>query len=168
MNTIAGWLGYVLNFIYGFVQNYGLAIILFSVLIRLVLLPITISQQNSTKKSAKVQDEANKLRVKYANDPEQLNKATMELYKREHFNPLGGCLVTIVQFILFISIFYLVSRPLTYMKKVDHSKIEDYASQITAEQKSNYQEIKIIDLFGKDDESVNINMNFLGSNTELK
>ena len=162
MNTIAGWLGYVLNFIYNIVQNYGLAIILFSVLIRLVLLPITISQQNSTRKSARVQDEANKLRVKYANDPEQLNKATMELYKREHFNPLGGCLVTIVQFILFISIFYLVSRPLTYMKKVDSSKIEDYASQITAEQKSNYQEIKIIDLFGKDDQDVYINMDFLG------
>ena len=86
----------------------------------------------------------------------------MELYKSEHFNPLGGCLVTIVQFILFISIFYLVSRPLTYMKKVDSSKIEDYASQITAEQKSNYQEIKIIDLFGKDDSDVYINMDFLG------
>ena len=162
MNTIAMWLGYVLNFIYNWAQNYGLAIIIFSVLIRLVLLPITIGQQNSTKKSAKVQEESNKLRVKYANDPEQLNKATLELYKREHFNPLGGCLVTIVQFILFISIFYLVSRPLTYMKKVDKSKIDDYATQITSEQKSNYQEIKIIDLFGKEDESVNINMNFLG------
>ena len=162
MNAIAGWLGYVMNYIYGFVQNYGLAIILFSVLIRIVLLPLTISQQNSTKKSAKVQEEAKKLQLKYANDPEQLNRATMELYKREHFNPLGGCVSAILQFILFISIFYLISRPLTYMKKIDKSILDSYAEQITSEEKSNYQEIKIIDLFGKDDENVNINMDFLG------
>ena len=162
MNTIAGWLGYVLNFIYGLVQNYGLAIIIFSILIRIVLLPLTIKQQNSTKKSAKIQDEVKKIQVKHAGNPEQINKATMDLYKREHFSPFSGCLTTIMQFILFISIFYLVSRPLTYMKKVDTAKLEDYSNQIVSEQKTNYKEIQIIDLFGKDDEEVNINMNFLG------
>ena len=117
MNAIAGWLGYVLNFIYGLVQNYGLAIIIFSILIRIVLLPLTIKQQNSTKKSAKIQDEVKKIQVKHAGNPEQINKATMDLYKREHFSPFSGCLTTIMQFILFISIFYLVSRPLTYMNR---------------------------------------------------
>lgn len=161
MNAIANWLGYVLNFIYGIVQNYGLAIILFSILIRLVILPITIKQQNSAKKQSKIQEETKKLQIKYANNPEKMNKEVMDMYKREKFNPFSGCLSSIIQLVLFISVFYLVSRPLTFMKKVDTSVIDDYKFQISQEQKTNYPEIQIIDLFGKTDDRVNLNMNFL-------
>lgn len=117
--TIADLFGYVLNFIYDIIQNYGIAIILFTVLLKIVWLPISIWQQKSMKKSAKIQQETNKLQIKYKNDQEKLNQEIMELYKREKTNPLSGCVGAILQFVIFISVFYLVSRPLTYMKKLD-------------------------------------------------
>ena len=117
--TIANLLGYVLNFIYEFVKNYGIAIILFTILLKIVWLPISIWQQKSMKKSAKIQEETNKLQAKYKNDQEKLNQEILELYRREKTNPLSGCVGAILQFVIFISVFYLVSKPLTYMKKLD-------------------------------------------------
>lgn len=117
--TIANLLGYVLNFIYEFVSNYGIAIILFTILLKIVWLPISIWQQKSMKKSAKIQEETNKLQIKYKNDQEKLNQEIIELYRREKTNPLSGCVGAIFQFVIFISVFYLVSKPLTYMKKLD-------------------------------------------------
>ena len=118
-DTIANLLGYVLNFIYEFVKNYGIAIILFTILLKIVWLPISIWQQKSMRKSAKIQEETNKLQAKYKKDPEKLNQEILELYKREKTNPLSGCVGAILQFVIFISVFYLVSKPLTYMKKLD-------------------------------------------------
>ncbi len=118
-DTIANLLGYVLNFIYEFVKNYGIAIILFTILLKIVWLPISIWQQKSMRKSAKIQEETNKLQAKYKKDPEKLNQEILQLYKREKTNPLSGCVGAILQFVIFISVFYLVSKPLTYMKKLD-------------------------------------------------
>ncbi len=119
MGVIASLLGYVLNFIYNFVQNYGWAIIIFSVLLRLVLIPFTIKQQKTMKKTAKVQKKLQDIQLKYRNDPEKLNRETLELYKSEKISPFSGCLSGILQLIIFLSVFYLVSRPLTYMKNLD-------------------------------------------------
>ncbi len=119
MGFIASLLGYILNFIYNFVQNYGWAIIIFSVLLRLVLLPLTIKQQKTMKKTAKIQEKLKSLQIKYKSDPEKLNRETMDLYKREKVSPFSGCLSSILQLVLFLSVFYLVSRPLTYMKNLD-------------------------------------------------
>jgi len=115
----ANLFGYLLNFIYNIIQNYGLAIILFSVIVKIILLPISISQQKTMKKSAKIQEEVKVLQVKYKNNPEALQKETFELYKREKMNPFSGCFSAIIQIILLFSVFYLVRSPLTYMKKVD-------------------------------------------------
>lgn len=163
MSAIANLFGYVLNWLYNLVQNYGVAIILFSVLLKIVMLPLSIKQQKSMKKSAKVQEEVNKLQVKYRNNPEMLNKEVMNLYKREKVSPFSGCLSSILQFIIFISVFYLVSRPLTYMKKVDPNLINDYSNEIKESgQTTSYPEIRIIELKSAEDDRVYINMNFLG------
>jgi len=164
-DVLANFFGYILNFLYNFVQNYGLAIILFSVLLKVVMLPITIKQLSSMKKTAALQDELNKLKVKYKNNPELLNKETMAVYKREKVSPFSGCLGTILQIVIFLSVFYLVSRPLTYMKKVDPQVISEYEQQVSEEgKKSSYQEIQIIELKSQEDERVSINMDFLGLN----
>lgn len=165
MSHIANLFGYVLNFIYNFVQNYGLAIILFSVLLKICMLPITIKQQKSMKKSQQLQGELNKLQVKYKNNPELLQQETMALYKREKVSPFSGCLGSILQLVIFLSVFYLVSRPLTYMKKVNPEVISNYQQEISESgQKSNYQEIQIIELKSEEDETVKLNMGFLGLN----
>ena len=165
MGFVANIFGYVLNFLYELVHNYGLAIILFSILLKLIMLPITIKQQKSMKKSQELQGEINKLKVKYKNNPELLNQETMNLYKREKISPFSGCLSSILQIFIFISVFYLVSRPLTYMKKVDPEVVKNYQQEISQSgQQSNYQEIQVIELKSAEDERVNINMNFLGLN----
>ena len=163
MGFLANLFGYLLNFLYTWLQNYGWAIILFSVILQVVLLPLSIKQQKSLKKSAKIQQEMQKLQVKYKNNPELLNQEVMGLYKKEKVSPFSGCLSSIIQLILFLSVFYLVSRPLTYMKKVDPALLENYQQEITESgESSSYPEIKIIEEKADEDENVYINMNFLG------
>ena len=152
--------GYLLNFIYNFLNNYGAAIILFSILVKLLLLPLTIKQQKTMEKTNKMQDEIKALQFKYKNDQEKLNQEMMAVYKRENMSPFSGCLSSIIQLILILAVFYLVRSPLTYMKKVDVSLINDYTTKL--EQKTSYPEVEIIKEFGEQDETVYVNMNFLG------
>ena len=158
--TIANIFGYLLNFIYQLFNNYGLAIILFSILVKVLLLPLTIKQQKTMEKSSQMQAEMKALQFKYKNDPEKLNQEMMAMYKRENMSPLSGCLSSIIQIILLLAVFYLVRSPLTYMKKVDVNLINDYSAKL--EQKTSYPEVEIIKEFGNQDEAVYINMNFLG------
>ncbi len=155
MGAIASLLGYVLNFIYNFVQNYGWAIIIFSVLLRLVLLPFTIKQQKTMKKTAKVQEEMKSLQVKYKNDPEKLNRETIELYRREKVSPFSGCISAILQLLIFLSVFYLVSRPLTYMKNLDKVK---YAEQDVVQEKVTNQEDVVENIEENDETETNQNV----------
>lgn len=164
-SAISNLFGYLLNFLYELVNNnFGIAIILFSIILRIILLPITIKQQRSMQKTNKIQGKLRELQIKYKNNPEMLNKETMELYKREKISPFSGCLSAIVQIVIILSVFYLVSKPLTYMKKVDESVINNYKTQIQEEYGSisNYYEIEIIQKKAAENEAVNINMNFLG------
>lgn len=165
MDFLVNILGYVLNFFYQLIHNYGLAIILFSVLLKLAMLPISIRQQKTMKKSAKLQVELKKIQEKYKNNPEKMNTETINLYKKENMSPFGGCLSGIVQIVIILAVFYLVKSPLTYMKKVEPELIQQYSNEIkeNSEEKNNiYPEIAIINEKGKQDERVYINMEFLG------
>jgi len=165
IDFIANTFGYVLNFFYELVKNYGLAIILFTVLLRIVLLPLTIKQQTTMRKSSKIQGKLKLIQEKYKGNQEKINKETMDLYKSENMSPFSGCLSAIIQILLLLSVFYLVSRPLTHMKGIDPDVIQSYTDEIKQDensQKSNYPEIDIIKDKGAVDERVNINMNFLG------
>ena len=164
MGAIANLFGYLLNFLYNVFNNYGIAIIVFTILLRIILIPITVSQQKSMKKNAKVQEKMKEIQKKYKNNPEKLNQETIELYKREKVSPFSGCLSSIIQIILIISVFWLVSKPLTYMKKVDSNKVNEYIEQIKKEEgkASAYPEIQIIQTKSAEDSEVAINMDFLG------
>ena len=164
MGAIANLFGYLLNFLYNLFNNYGIAIIVFTILLRIILIPITVSQQKSMKKNAKVQEKMKEIQKKYKNNPEKLNQETIELYKREKVSPFSGCLSSIIQIILIISVFWLVSKPLTYMKKVDSNKVNEYIEQVKTEEgkASAYPEIQIIQTKSAEDSEVAINMDFLG------
>lgn len=157
--------GYLLNFLYEIVKNYGLAIILFSIILKVIMLPISMKQQKTMKKSAKLQAKMKEIQEKYKNDPERLNQETIALYKMEKMSPFSGCLSAIVQFIILFAIFYLVRSPLTYMKKVEPTVIEKYTNEIKQEENNKntaYPEIAIIKEKGSQDPKVAINMEFLG------
>ena len=150
--AISNIFGYLLNFLYELVNsNFGFAIILFSILLRIILLPITIKQQKSMEKTNKIQGQIKALQFKYKNNPEMLNKETMELYKREKISPFSGCLSAIAQIIIILSVFYLVSQPLTYMKKANDKNpelkavVEQYKNEIKeSNSKTRYIEIATI------------------------
>ena len=163
MGAISKLFGYLLNALYSVFNNYGIAIIVFSIILRIILIPITIKQQKSLKKSAELQEEMKEIQRKYKNNPEKLNQETIDLYKREKLSPFAGCFSSIIQIIIILSVFWLVSQPLTYMKKIDTNVINDYKTQLQQEgNQSGYVEIGIINRFGSQDERVNLNMNFLG------
>ena len=167
----ANMFGYILNFIYEIVQNYGLAIIIFTIIIKLAMLPMTIKQQKTLEKSKKLQEKMKELQFKYKNNPEMLNKETMALYKSENMSPFSGCFSSIIQLILLLSVFFLVQSPLTYMRKVEPTIIEDYKTQLqqqgTESNSIKYPEIRIIQENGAKDERVYINMEFLGLDLSL-
>lgn len=185
--------GFVLNFIYEIVGNYGIAIILFSILIKLAMLPITIKQQKTMKKSVRIQAKMKEIQDKYKNNPEKLNQETIELYKTENMSPFSGCFSAIAQIILLFAVFYLVRSPLTYMKKVDAGVIEKYTKIIheyKLSENSSYPEIDVIrekdnirnlkngenieqteeertdlaEIKDEELEQININMEFFGTN----
>ena len=163
MGAISSLFGYLLNALYTVFNNYGISIIVFSIILRILLIPITIKQQKSLKKSAELQEEMKEIQRKYKNNPEKLNQETIDLYKREKMSPFAGCFSSIIQLVIILSVFWLVSQPLTYMKKIDLNIINDYKTQLQQEgNQSGYVEIGIINKFGPQDERVNINMDFLG------
>ena len=166
--------GYLLQFLYTLVNNYGLAIILFTLIIKWLLLPLSIKQQKTMKKSSELQEKVKVMQFKYKNDPEKLNKEMMNLYKTENVSPFSGCLTSIIQMLLLLSIFYLVRSPLTFMEKIPQENINTYIQQLKDEGKviSNvYPEIDLIretELLKEKNpedqfiEKTNIKMNFLG------
>lgn len=166
--------GYLLEFIYNFTNNYGLAIIFFTIFIKILFIPFSIKQQRTMKKSAKMQEKMKVIQFKYKNDPETMNREIMELYKKEKMSPFSGCLTSIMQIILLFSIFYLVRSPLTYMQKMPTENMNNYIKQLQESGKSvsqNYPEIDIIREYNflkeknvEDTEldKANLQMNFLG------
>lgn len=163
ISFIAKLFGYLLNFVYGFTNNYGLAIILFTIAVQIILLPFSIKQQKTLIKNNKIQEKLKDLREKYKNDQVRLGQETIDLYKREKMSPFSGCLTSIIQLILFVSIFYLVRQPLTYMENWDKEKVNEYIEKYQISQQSNYKEIDIIrEAKRNNDDSVKMEMNFLG------
>lgn len=159
----ASLFGYVLNFLYELIHNYGLAIILFTILIKLIMLPLSIRQQKTLKKNAKIQEKIKTIQFKYKNDQEKINQEVMSLYKDEKMSPFSGCITTLVQFVLLLSIFYVVRSPLTYMKHIDNfyvnkeETIENVqALDITQSAEKNDDTIPLIQYYeGKIDEDEN-------------
>ena len=165
MAFLASIFGTILYFIYNIVNNYGFAIILFSVLLKIVLLPLSIKQQRTMQKTSKIQEQMKSLQFKYKNDPEKLNQETMKLYKSENMSPFSGCLSAILQLVILLAVFYMVKSPLTFVKNVSEEDINNYKNELQSaniEINQAYPEISIIQHKGNEDEKVYLNMEFLG------
>lgn len=96
---------YLLNLIYSFVGNYGIAIIITTIFVRILMLPLTLKQEKSMKRMRELEPKMKVLKEKYKNEPNTLNQKTMELYKEEGVNPFGGCLPLLIQFPIFIALY---------------------------------------------------------------
>ncbi len=90
---------------YGLIPNYGVVVILFAILVKILLNPLTKKQMVSTRKTQALQPQIQRLKEKYKNDPQKLNKAQMALFKEKGVNPMGGCLPLLLQMPILISFF---------------------------------------------------------------
>lgn len=101
----------ILIFFYNlFFSNLGLAIISLTLIIRLILIPLTNPQLKASKKMQELAPELEKLRKKFKDDKQKLTQAQMELYKRNNINPAAGCLPQIVQLVLLITLFQVFNQ----------------------------------------------------------
>ncbi len=115
--SICGLFGSLLNFLYNlFGQNYGWALVGFTLIINIILLPLTLKQQKSTAEMQFIQPELNKLQAKYKNDKEKLNTEMMKLYQKHNINPMGGCLPLLIQLPIIMILYQVIIKPLSYMQ----------------------------------------------------
>ncbi|SCG84569.1 preprotein translocase subunit YidC [Proteiniborus sp. DW1] len=94
---------------------YSLAIIITTIIFKLLLLPLTLKQTKSMKNMQEIQPKIQELNKKYKNDPQTLNQKTMELYKEHNVNPLGGCFPLLIQFPIIIAYFRVMQSPVPYV-----------------------------------------------------
>lgn len=97
-----------MDLFYSFTGGYAIAIILLTVAVRVVLLPFTISQIRATQKMQELQPKIKEIQKKYKNDPQRINRETMELWKKHKVNPLAGCLPLLLQFPFLIAFFQVL------------------------------------------------------------
>ncbi len=152
---IAEIFGYLLYWIYNIVGNYGVAIIVFTILTKLILLPLTIKQQKSLEQNQKMQPILQELQLKYKKEQEKIQenykddqaklqekftesqqRMSMEYQKlmKEHkFNPFSGCLISLLQIPILFGLLFAVSKPLTNIVKMPEDQIKSEIMQIMPE-----------------------------------
>ena len=111
---LLGWLEnilkWILNMLYRVVPNYGVAIIIITIIVKALLYPLTRKSFESTAKMQTLQPKMQELREKYKDNPQKLNQEMAAMYKKEGVNPLGGCLPLLLQFPFFIAMFGLFNN----------------------------------------------------------
>lgn len=152
-NYIGYFLGYILWFFFDLLNNFGLAIILFSITVRLLLFPLTIKQQKSSVANMRLSKKQKELQKKYGNDRQKYNEEFMKMQQEEGINPMGGCLTMFAPMLLLLGVYYSVIRPLQNTLHIAVDKVGSAVSVLNTipvigdSFSSFYGEIEIIRLF---------------------
>ncbi|MEE0867529.1 MAG: YidC/Oxa1 family membrane protein insertase [Clostridia bacterium] len=123
MYILAEPLAYIIRPIYNLIQNYGLTLIIVTIIIRIISIPLTIMSQKSTAKTQLLQPEILKLQQKYKNDKEKLSIEMQKLYTKHGVNPMGGCFPLIVQMFVLFGFIRVVYDPLRYILQLSVDQI---------------------------------------------
>ena len=115
MGIIAKPIGYLLALIYKLVGNYGISLIILTVIVKLVLYPLYAKQIKSTANMSDMSEKAKEIQNRYANDREKMNEEMQKLYAETGFNPMSGCLPMLIQFPIIMGLFALLRNPMKYM-----------------------------------------------------
>lgn len=115
MGIFAKPLGYILFWIYKLVGNYGISLIILTVLVKFLLYPLYRKQVKSTADMSDIAEKSKVIQERYANDKEKMNEAMQDLYAKEGFNPMSGCLPMLIQFPIIMGLFALLRNPILYM-----------------------------------------------------
>jgi len=127
--------GYLIQLLYSLTNNYLFAIILFSLALKIVMFPFGIKQQKNSQKQASLRPKENVIRKKYAGRTDKatqmkMNQELQEMYQKEEFSPLGGCLPMLIQMLVLIAVYSVVRAPLTFTAKLPTSENFDTAQAV--------------------------------------
>ena len=107
--------GYLLDWLYTFTNNYGLSLILFSLIVKLVLLPMSVKSKKSMLKMSRLSPQVKALEAKYGDDKQKYQLAVQQMYKEEGVSMGGGCLWSFIPLIILLPLYYVIREPITYM-----------------------------------------------------
>lgn len=148
---IFGWpLGFVMLGCYMVTgNNYALAIVLFTIVTRLACLPLSIKQQKEQAKMALFKPKIDSIQKKYANNKERYNQELQKLYTEEGYNPMSGCLPTLIQFPILFGVIDVVYRPIYHVLRIGHNVINEMIATANAagsaiQTASYYSEIELM------------------------
>lgn len=123
LTAILQFFGGFLLWLYNVFHSYALALIIFTLLIRLVMFPLSLKGKKSMMKTSALSAEMQKLQKQYAKDQARLSEETQKLYEREGVNPMGGCLWSFLPLPILMAVYYLVRRPLLYMMQLTEEQV---------------------------------------------
>lgn len=132
MYILAEPLAFLTRLIYNLIENYGITLIIVTILIRVLTIPLTVMSQKSTAKTQLIQPELQKLQQKYKNDKEKLSIEMQKLYKKHDVNPMGGCLPLIVQMFVLFGFIRVVYDPLRYILQLSVEQIDKIKEAVGA------------------------------------
>ena len=125
---IFSWIGYVFGYLlwafYELTKNYGIAIILFTIVLKIITFPFSVKQQKSMAQNARLANKQRELKEKYGNDKVKLSEETQKLYAKENVSPMNGCLTMILPLILLMGVYYAVIWPLTNTLHLDSGSVQ--------------------------------------------
>ena len=117
-------LGWVLRFIADiFNNNFAIAVFVFTLLINIIFIPLTIKSQKSSVQQLRLKPKLDELKKKYGDDRQKISQETSKLYQEEKVSMSGGCLPMIIRLVIMMSIYTLILSPLTYMANIDEASI---------------------------------------------
>ena len=146
-------LGYILWGAFYILKDFGLSIIVFTLIVKLILFPFSVKQQKSMAGTARLSKKQKELQEKYGNNREKYSEELNKLYEKEGVKPMGGCLTTIIPLIVILGIFYAVAYPLTntlHLNSEDANNALSYINTIpgySASVNPTYQEISLLKIF---------------------
>ena len=146
-------LGYILSAIYSLVQNYGIAILVFTLVVKLLMMPLLAKQQKSMRQMQKVQPLLEKAQKKYANDKQKLQQETVKIYQENNVSPAGGCLPLLIQFPIIIGLYQVITKPLQYVLHLDTEVIKKIA-EVLSKDPARTSQIEIANAISKNAELI--------------
>ena len=158
---IADILAIPVSFIYKFIPNYGWTIIIFTVILKLLTMPMTIKSQKSMARMQQVQPLINEIQRKYANNREKMQQELMRVYDKYQISPTGGCMPLILQLVVMMGFIEIVYRPYTYLLGIPKTEIAAIAGDAIAQNQLSIKEAHLEKLASKGFET-QLDLNFLG------
>ncbi len=130
MGIILQPFAWLLLFFYNLFNSYGVALILFAIVVKLILFPVTLKQKKSMIQTTMLSGKMQQLQKQYGKDRERYNLELQKLYEKEKVNPMGGCIWSLIPMFVLIALYGIIREPLTYFMSMSAEQIQTLASQL--------------------------------------